>query len=74
MNDFMKAMEIFMKYVTDHDCGGFHYPFHCERDTLYFCAVSPDVVSGEDKKILDDLGFFVSEHGDCFMSFRFGSC
>jgi len=31
MDEFLKAMEIFRKYVK----GDWARPFHCERDTLY---------------------------------------
>ena len=68
MEDLIKALQIFMQY------GNPEHPFHCEHDTLYFCGVDPGEVSDEDKKKLDDLGFFVGSEGDGFMSFKYGSC
>ncbi|MCP5019601.1 MAG: hypothetical protein GY938_30610 [Ketobacter sp.] len=72
MEDFIKAMRLFQKYMEKDD----RTPFHCEHDVLGVCCVKPDDVSAEDKATLDDLGFFVSnEWGDpVFFSFRFGSC
>ncbi len=69
MKDLIKALNIFMKYNPN-----IHSPFHCEHDTLYICGVEPEEVSDEDKKELENLGFFVGEEDDGFMSFRYGSC
>lgn len=69
MDKLIEALQIFLKY------GNPLYPTHCEHDVLYICEIDPKVVSEEDKKHLDDLGFFVSgeEDENCFISFRFGS-
>jgi hypothetical protein len=67
MKDLIEALTIFLKY------GNPAYPFHCEHDELTVCGIEPGQVSDEDKKRLDDLGFFVDEYNDCFKSFRFGS-
>ena len=72
MEDFIKAMQIFQKYMEkDVRC-----PFHCEHDILLVCCVDIDVVSDEDKELLDNLGFFPgNDYGDeTWSSFRFGSC
>lgn len=67
MKDLIEALNIFLKY------GNPNYPTCCEHDEMFVC-IEPSVVSDEDKKKLDDLGFRVNtELGDCFSSFRFGS-
>lgn len=67
MDDLIEALQIFRKYSLDR------YPTHCEHDTL-IVNVDPAIVSDEDKKRLDKLGFFVSsEFENCFYSFKFGS-
>ena len=66
MEDLIKALQIFLKY------GNKNYPTFCEHDTLYV-DVDPSVVSDEDKKVLDELGFFVDDENDCFASFKYGS-
>lgn len=68
MEDLIKALQIFLKY------GNPKWPTHCEHDVLYV-DIDPEIVSDDDKKILDELGFFPSkETPDGFDSFRFGSC
>lgn len=67
MEDLIKALQIFLKY------GNPKWPTHCEHDELTICGIDPDKVSKEDKKLLDELGFFVSEADECFKSFKFGS-
>lgn len=68
MSNLIKALQIFLKY------GDPKYPTHCEHDVLMICGIDPADVSPEDKKALDDLGFYVdTEDDDCFKSFRFGS-
>lgn len=66
MEDLIKALQIFLKY------GNKNYPTFCEHDILYV-DVDPSVVSDEDKKVLDELGFFVDDELDCFASFKYGS-
>ncbi|MFS3057759.1 hypothetical protein [Phocaeicola vulgatus] len=66
MEDLIKALQIFLKY------GNKNYPTFCEHDILYV-DVDPSVVSDEDKKVLDELGFFVDDENDCFASFKYGS-
>ncbi len=72
MEDLIKALKIFQKYMKD-DCRS---PFHCEHDILMVCCVSVDQVSEKDKKLLHDLGFFPGhDYGEeTWSSFRFGSC
>lgn len=69
MDDLIEALTIFRKY------GNPEYPTHCEHDELTVC-IDPDLVSDDDKKKLDELGFFVGSdgEGDYFKSFKFGSC
>lgn len=66
MEDLIKALQIFLKYCNKK------YPTSCEHDVLYV-DIDPSVVSDEDKKTLDELGFFVDEGNDCFASFKYGS-
>jgi hypothetical protein len=65
MEDLIKALQIFLKY------GNQKFPTGCEHDCLYV-SILPDLVSDEDKKELEILGFIpYEEYG--FQSFRFGS-
>lgn len=66
MEDLIKALQIFLKY------GNKNYPTSCGHYILYV-DVDPSVVSDEDKKVLDELGFFVDDENDCFASFKYGS-
>lgn len=65
MSDLIKALQIFLKY------GDPYSPTHCDHDALWV-NIDPHIVSEEDKKILDDLGFFPDDF--MFLSYRFGSC
>ena len=69
MENLIKALQIFLKYGNP-DC-----PTHCEHDVMIICEIDPKDVSDEDKKILDDLGFFVSDETgeELFQSFKYGS-
>jgi len=67
MSDLIKALQIFLKY------GDHKWPTCCSHDQLAIMEIEPEKVSDEDKKILNDLGFFVCEEDECFISFRFGS-
>lgn len=69
MENLIKALQILLRY------GNPPHPTHCEHDILTISGIEPKDVSEEDKKILDELGFFVgNEYGDeAFHSFRFGS-
>ena len=68
MEDLIKALQIFLKY------GNPRWPTHCEHDVLHV-DIDPEIVSDEDKKTLNELGFFPSEETpDGFDSFRYGSC
>lgn len=71
MQKLIEALQIFLKY------GNPEYPTHCEHDVLIICGISPDDVSEEDKRKLDELGFHVdtsNEYGDdCFVSYLYGS-
>lgn len=66
MDDLIKALQIFRKY------GNPGAPTHCEHDVL-LVAIDPELVSEEDKLILDELSFFDDNEGS-FISYRFGSC
>ena len=67
MEELIKALQILSKYT------GSKHATHCEHDVLYV-TVDPSLVSDEDKKKLDEMGFFVDSEFDCFASFRHGSC
>lgn len=67
MKDLIEALTIFLKY------GNPKYPTNCSHDELYV-DINPDKVSEEDKKRLDELGFFVNEELEGFSSYKFGSC
>ena len=66
MKGLIQALNIFLKY------GDKSYPTHCEHDVLHV-ACDPGVVSEEDIKLLEELGFSPNEY-DGFSSFRYGSC
>ncbi len=66
MDDLIEALTILRKY------GNPDFPTHCEHDELTV-DIDPDLVSGEDLAILEDLGFFPSDDDD-FRSYKFGSC
>jgi hypothetical protein len=69
MSDLIKALQIFLKY------GDPRWPSLCEH--CMFLLVSyrdKEIISEEDQKDLDKLGFiFIEEYG-CWGSTRFGSC
>jgi hypothetical protein len=67
MNELIEALQIFAKYTDTK------WPTHCEHDVLWICGVEPDKVTEEDKKRLDELGFFIDEEDNYFKSFHFGS-
>ena len=69
MENLFEALKIFMKYNINN-----HNPFNCEHDVLYIWGVDPSEVSDEDKKRLDELGFFEDDDLEGFSSFRYGSC
>ena len=71
MRDLIKALQIFLKYITPGDYGE-KFPTACEHDKLFINCVSPDKVSEEDKKELKELGF-VPYEDVVFVSYRFGS-
>lgn len=70
MKDFIKALEILLKYCPEDS----YNPFHCEHDKLQlFCdGLSPSKVSAEDLEALEKLG--IHHDDDSFYSYRFGSC
>jgi len=67
MDDLIEALTILRKYANPP------YPTNCEHDELYV-NVDHALVTEEDTRRLDALGFSVSEEGDGFYSFKFGSC
>lgn len=67
MDDLIEALTILRKY------GNPAYPTHCEHDELWV-DIRPELVSDEDKRRLDELGFFTSDSKLGFTSFKFGSC
>jgi len=69
MEDLIKALQIFSKYITDDYVR--KHPTKCEHDMLFVNCVRPDEVSNEDKKELETLGF-VPYEDFAFVSYRFG--
>jgi len=67
MKDLIEALTILLKY------GNPQFPTHCEHDELYV-DIDSKKVTEDDKKRLDELGFFPSENLSGFTSYRFGSC
>lgn len=69
MEDLIKALQIFLKYENKS------YPTNCSHDYLYV-DLEPSLVSDEDIKELDKLGFFIDSEvdGEGFGSFKYGSC
>ena len=69
MKDLIEALQILLKY------GNPSYPTHCEHDILIICGIDPSIVSVEDVKRLEELGFNIG--GECeddqFSSYRYGS-
>lgn len=66
MEKLIKALQIFLKY------GNPSYPTNCDHDVLWV-IISPNIVSEEDLKELDELGFDPDTENDCFMSYKYGS-
>jgi hypothetical protein len=67
MDDLIEALQIFRKYT---DCD---YPVHCMQGTMLIMEVDEVEVSQSDMYRLETLGFYWSEHEDCFVSYKFGS-
>ena len=63
MKDLIEALNIFLKYKNKA------YPISCEHDTLYINGISPEDVSEEDKKRLEELGFLIDEEKNAFFCF-----
>jgi hypothetical protein len=66
VDDLIEALTLLRKYANPQ------YPTNCEHDTLWV-NVEAELVSPEDVRRLDELGFFAASEGG-FMSYRFGSC
>ena len=56
MSKLIQALQIFLKY------GDPSHPTHCEHDLLSI-MIDPNIVSDEDKKSLEQLGFYESSDG-----------
>lgn len=67
MKDLIEALQILLKY------GNPTHPFQCEHDELMIWGICPADVKEEDRIKLFDLGIFVHEDLNCFMSYRFAS-
>lgn len=67
LSHLIEALTILKSY------GDIDYPTHCEHDTIYV-RVKPDTVAVSDINRLAELGFIADSDGECFLSFRFGSC
>jgi hypothetical protein len=70
MDKLIQALQIFLKY------GNPDFPTHCEHDVLTV-IIDPALVSPEDLKTLEELGFNAGgpeDSGDVvFHSYRYGS-
>lgn len=66
MENLIKALQLFLKY------GNPDYPICCSHYEL-FVRIESEKVSEEDLKTLEELGFYPSEDGCGFYSFKFGS-
>ena len=67
MSDLIEALQIFQKYNDAR------WPTVCLHDVLCIIGVDPVDVSVEDTVRLDELGFFVDDPTESFVSVRFGS-
>lgn len=65
MKDLIEALSIFLKYDNPK------HPTHCEHDYLYV-NINPSLVSEEDTKRLEELGFIIDTEydGEGFGSYR----
>ncbi len=68
MEGFVQALKIFAKHTKDGMAA--RYQLHAEHDILY-AETTPFQVpeDSEDGKILDSLGWHVSEENDCWAYF-----
>lgn len=66
MNDLIKALTIFEKYMTKTQ-----WPTHCEHDVLLVLA--PDSLTAEDQQEVERLSFQWDERREAWRSYRFGS-
>lgn len=69
MNDLIKALLIFQKYLKEDAS----HPTHCEHDVLYITCVNYEDVSEEDREELKTLGFHEDTENNGFCSYRYGS-
>lgn len=67
MKKLIEALNIFLKYKDSK------WPTHCEHDILMISEVTFDEVSEEDKKKLNELGFFWNEEYELWTSYHYGS-
>lgn len=67
MKDLIEALTIFAKYQINT-----RNPTHCSHDKLAIMYVG-ELLSPEDAKRLNELGFLWSESDECWISFRYGN-
>jgi len=67
MSNLIEALGIFKKY-KDEAC-----PTHCEHDIMYIMGIAKDVMTEEDIKRLEELGFNYDDTEEGWYSFRYGS-
>jgi hypothetical protein len=72
MEDLIKALTIFMKYVQKDEYA-YSYPTSCDHDELRV-YVPPSRISDIDLKELGELGFSPDYNWNCFVSYKYGSC
>lgn len=67
MKELVEAFTIFSLYSDNK------YPTHCEHDVMQV-MVNPAIVSKENLKRLEEIGFSADEEEEHFYSYKFGSC
>lgn len=67
MDALIEALTIFRKYAN------LPWPTNCEHDELVIMGVTREMVSDEDHKRLEELGFIYSESYEHYLSYKFGS-
>jgi len=66
MGELIQALTIFLKYKNED------YPTVCEHDVLIIVGV-PKGMTEEDSNMVQDLGFYWSDHYGAWVSTKFGS-
>lgn len=67
LSELIEALQIFLKY------GDAEFPTHCEHDQMRMCNVATHLITSEDARRLEKLGFEYDENEGNFRSYAFGS-